>query len=90
MTRKRIESIDAAIRALEARRKNVLAGARKVDRKEHARRKFLIGHMLLANCKQPGDEGESSRAIVRQFVARLERHADKELFAELLVIDPAA
>lgn len=90
MAQSRLEKIEATIKELEARRKNLLAGARKVDRKEHSRRKFLIGHLMLANCEQPGDEGEKSRAIVRRLVAQLERPADRELFAELSEIVSAA
>ena len=90
MTQKRLEKIEATIAALEARRKNLLAGARVADRKEHARRKYIVGHAVLANCARPGDLGEKSRAIVRQIVASLDRPADRELFAAFLDVDFAA
>jgi hypothetical protein len=82
MSQSRLERIEASIKALEARRKNLLAGARQMDRKEQSRRKYIIGHVLLANCLKPDDQGEKSRAILRQVIAELRRPADIELFTE--------
>jgi hypothetical protein len=90
MTRK---SLEERLAQLDAQKKTLLARLGKQERSRDTRRKVLLGALVLHRLADSGDHEFSKRLgdwVRRELPGFLTRDGDKELFSDLIALEPKA
>jgi hypothetical protein len=90
MTRK---SLEERLAQLDAQKKTLLARLGKQERSRDTRRKVLLGALVLHRLADSGDHEFSKRLsdwLRRELPGFLTRDGDKELFSDLIALEPKA